>query len=181
MDTQNARSFSILSPAFEKRPVVFVYTHEEECRQIEALYSSWTAVHTIDNIDFNRPLSPQDKQAISQVEKALRLKKPVIAVLPLSFLLVKMNLERSDILFSKGKSIPFETSIKKLTNMGYNRVSEVLEPGDFAIRGALIDIYPIGAKNPFRLDFFGDEIDQIRPFDPLTQRAQGIIDEIEVE
>ncbi len=60
-----------------------------------------------------------------------------------------------------------------LSSNGYNRSSQVMEPGEFAIRGGLIDIFPPGYKEPIRLDFFGDELDTIRRFDPLDQRTTG--------
>ena len=59
----------------------------------------------------------------------------------------------------------------RLERAGYHRVDTVREPGEYATRGGLIDIFPAGAEMPFRLDFFGDEIEQIRTFDPATQRT----------
>ena len=66
-----------------------------------------------------------------------------------------------------------EVLARDLNAMGYNRVSSVMESGDFAQRGDIFDIYPSGAAEPVRMDFFGDEIEQIRAFDPLTQRSSG--------
>ncbi len=56
-----------------------------------------------------------------------------------------------------------------LALMGFNNVSKVLEPGEFALRGGIIDVYPPGYSDPFRIDFFGDTIDGIRQFSPETQ------------
>src|SRR5690606_8673667 len=53
-----------------------------------------------------------------------------------------------------------------------------MEPGEFAIRGGIIDLYPAGAAEPVRLDLFGDEIDSLRRFDPLSQRSMDDIDAI---
>ncbi len=58
-----------------------------------------------------------------------------------------------------------------LARMGFSPVSTVAEPGDFAIRGGIIDIYPPGPLGPVRLDFFGDVLDGARRFDPETQRT----------
>ena len=58
-------------------------------------------------------------------------------------------------------------------NNGYVRTDTVREPGEFAVRGGIIDLYPAGAPQPLRLDFFGDTIESIRSFDPLTQRSTG--------
>ncbi len=56
---------------------------------------------------------------------------------------------------------------------GYDPVSAVEGPGQFSRRGGLIDVYPMGAEGPVRIELFGDEIDSLRPFDPTTQRSSG--------
>jgi transcription-repair coupling factor (superfamily II helicase) len=56
-----------------------------------------------------------------------------------------------------------------LVAAGYNRVATVLEPGEFAVRGGLIDLFPPGSDEPIRLDLFGDELEGIRAFDPVSQ------------
>ncbi len=58
-----------------------------------------------------------------------------------------------------------------LVDNGYSRTGTVVDPGDFAVRGGLIDIFPPGAELPVRLDFFGDTLESIRSFDPHTQRT----------
>ena len=62
---------------------------------------------------------------------------------------------------------------------GFSRIGTVMEPGEFAVRGGLIDIFPPGAANPVRLDLFGDKVDGIREFDALTQRSTGKIEKLE--
>ena len=59
-----------------------------------------------------------------------------------------------------------------LASNGFTRSSTVLDPGDFAVRGGIIDIFPPGADNPVRLDFFGDTLESIREFDTQTQRSR---------
>ncbi len=56
---------------------------------------------------------------------------------------------------------------------GYTRAEQVMEPGEFALRGGLIDLFPPGAAEPVRLDLFGDDIETIRTFDPISQRTTG--------
>jgi transcription-repair coupling factor (superfamily II helicase) len=58
-----------------------------------------------------------------------------------------------------------------LTRMGFSPASTVAEPGDFALRGGIVDIWPPGSRSPIRLDFFGDVLDGARRFDPDTQRT----------
>ncbi len=66
-----------------------------------------------------------------------------------------------------------ETLVGFLVDHGYGRAETVMEPGEFAVRGGIFDVFPSGHKTPFRLDFFGDELESIRSFDPTTQRTTG--------
>jgi transcription-repair coupling factor (superfamily II helicase) len=66
-------------------------------------------------------------------------------------------------------------------NNGYTRTDTVREPGEFAIRGGIVDLYPSGAAQPVRLDFFGDQVESLRTFDPLTQRSTGALDRLELK
>src|ERR1700751_1141506 len=61
-------------------------------------------------------------------------------------------------------------------NNGYIRTDTVRAPGEFAVRGGIADLYPAGAVEPRRLDFFGEVLESIRSFDPLTQRSTGKLD-----
>src|SRR5690606_20489135 len=63
---------------------------------------------------------------------------------------------------------------------GYHNVPQVLDPGDFAVRGGLLDVYPMGASQPFRVELLDDEIDTIRGFDPETQRSGDKIDAVKL-
>jgi transcription-repair coupling factor (superfamily II helicase) len=58
-----------------------------------------------------------------------------------------------------------------LTLAGYEHVSQVIRPGEYGVRGGLIDIFPMGSELPYRIDLFGDQIDTLRTFDPDTQRS----------
>src|SRR5882757_6751435 len=58
---------------------------------------------------------------------------------------------------------------------GYNRTSTVREPGDYAVRGGIVDLYPPGMGDPVRFDFFGDTLESIRAFDPETQRSSDTL------
>jgi len=71
----------------------------------------------------------------------------------------------------KGHTISPETLARRLITLGYEHVNTVISPGQFARRGGLLDLWPPAEKLPSRLEFFGDEIDTIRSFDPTTQRT----------
>jgi transcription-repair coupling factor (superfamily II helicase) len=70
-----------------------------------------------------------------------------------------------------GESVETETLLSYLAANGYSRSSTVREAGEFAVRGGLIDLFPPGAPEPLRLDFFGDSLESIRAFDAATQRT----------
>jgi len=70
-----------------------------------------------------------------------------------------------------GERIDRETLIAQLGALGYERSDTVAEHGEYAVRGSLIDLFPPGAAQALRLDFFGDEIDSLRRFDPADQRS----------
>lgn len=82
--------------------------------------------------------------------------------------------------FKKGQEINTDELRQQLISAGYQHMSQVVAPGEFSIRGSLIDIFPMGAQSPFRLDLFDTEIDSIRSFDPDTQRSIEIVDEVRV-
>jgi transcription-repair coupling factor (superfamily II helicase) len=66
----------------------------------------------------------------------------------------------------------------RLTQAGYSAVNQVLSPGEFAVRGGIIDLFPMGTALPYRIDLFDDEIESIRTFDPDTQRTLYKVAEI---
>ena len=79
----------------------------------------------------------------------------------------------------KQKSRLDEARLKaQLTLAGYQHVSQVVSPGEYAVRGGLIDLFPMGSLVPYRVDLFGDEVDSIRTFDPDSQRSLYPVPEV---
>jgi transcription-repair coupling factor (superfamily II helicase) len=79
----------------------------------------------------------------------------------------------------KQKTALDEAKLKaQLTLAGYQHVSQVVSPGEYAVRGGLIDLFPMGSPVPYRVDLFGDEIDSIRTFDPDSQRSLYPVPEV---
>jgi transcription-repair coupling factor (superfamily II helicase) len=72
---------------------------------------------------------------------------------------------------AEGERIEREALVSQLNALGYQRADTVAEHGEYAVRGSLIDVFPAGEELALRLDFFGDEIDSIRRFDPADQRS----------
>ena len=86
-------------------------------------------------------------------------------LLPADYLLARSLYLRT------GQTLETDVFRQELDNNGYRNVSQVMEHGDVATRGSILDIYPMGSAVPFRLDLFDDEIDSIRIFDIETQRS----------
>ena len=74
-------------------------------------------------------------------------------------------------MFKKGQTLDLEALRTQCANAGYHHVTQVLSPGEFSIRGGLIDLFPMGSALPYRIDLFDDEIETIRTFDVDTQRS----------
>ncbi|APE31960.1 transcription-repair coupling factor [Halomonas aestuarii] len=79
-----------------------------------------------------------------------------------------------------GQTLDREGFRTALSRAGYRSVETVFEPGEYALRGALIDLFPMGAESPLRIDLFDDEIDTLRHFDPETQRSQDRVERVEL-
>ncbi|KGM55446.1 transcription-repair coupling factor [Lysobacter daejeonensis GH1-9] len=79
-----------------------------------------------------------------------------------------------------GQRLDLDAEKRRLESAGYRNVPQVLDPGDFAVRGGLLDVYPMGADMPFRVELLDDEIDTIRGFDPESQRSLDKIDAVKL-
>ena len=80
--------------------------------------------------------------------------------------------------FKKGQKLDEAGLKSQLTLAGYQHVSQVVSPGEYAVRGGLIDLYPMGSAVPYRVDLFDDEVDSIRVFDPDSQRSLYPVPEV---
>ena len=81
----------------------------------------------------------------------------------------------------KGSDCDIDELSEFLVKNGYRNSHTVVEAGEFARRGGLMDIFPSGAENPVRLDFFGDEVEEIRIFDAISQRTTGNLDALSLK
>lgn len=84
----------------------------------------------------------------------------------------------NSLLLEAGQAIDREAFRRELESSGYRCVPEVAEHGDFAARGSLLDVFPMGGEVPYRIDLLDDEIDSIRAFDPETQRSQEVVPQV---
>ena len=92
----------------------------------------------------------------------------------------KEDFEFCSLSFKRGDIYQIESITAKLTKMGYKREANVEGMGQFAVRGGIIDIFPIGSKNAYRLDFFDEEIDAIKIFDVDSQTSIDVCDGFEI-
>src|SRR5208337_717997 len=77
----------------------------------------------------------------------------------------------------RGESFDLESLLAHLNTVGYTSTDVVEMPGQYAVRGGILDVYSPEADRPLRIEFFGDEADSIRKFDPASQRSSNPVDE----
>lgn len=82
------------------------------------------------------------------------------------------------LMLDTGQQLDIDALRGRLEKAGYRAVSQVMEHGEFAVRGALVDVFPMGSQSPFRIDLFDDEIESLRAFDPETQLTTEKLDRI---
>ena len=98
----------------------------------------------------------------------------------LRFLPPKKIYQESIIKLQKNTEYPRDELLEKLLNLGYERESIVTKTGEIGVRGFVIDIFSVEKNHPYRIEFFGDEIDSLREFDEETQKTIRELDEIEI-
>ncbi len=86
----------------------------------------------------------------------------------------------SVVVLERGRRQPFQELLERLRALDYDSEAVCESPGHYAVRGGIIDVYPVTATEPYRLDFFGDEIEDIRALDPVTQRSGARVERISV-
>ena len=119
-----------------------------------------------------------------QVIKALLEKERITVVTSIDgcmdFLLPLEEIKKSLIHYESDSPIDLDALKDSLVALGYERVGQVEMPGQFSVRGGIIDIYSLTEENPWRIELWGDEIDSIRSFDAESQRSLENLDEITI-
>ncbi|HER3989228.1 TPA: transcription-repair coupling factor, partial [Streptococcus pyogenes] len=117
-------------------------------------------------------------KALSRIETLQFLRNPksqgvlIVSLSGLRILLPNPDVfTKSQIQLTVGEDYDSDTLTKQLMTIGYQKVSQVISPGEFSRRGDILDIYEITQELPYRLEFFGDDIDSIRQFHPETQKS----------
>jgi len=112
----------------------------------------------------------------------LPLLKRGILIAPVNSLMHRLPptsyVQSGSLVLSTGERFNIDAMREKLLHAGYQSVDSVYEHGEFAVRGAIMDIFPMGSSNPFRIDLFDNEIESLRIFDPETQRSTDRVENI---
>jgi transcription-repair coupling factor (superfamily II helicase) len=138
-----------------------------------------------DRVSPNAEITGQRIDTLTRLASAPSAERSRIVVTTVSALLQKIppaEMFRAAVFAVEvGKRFSMETLGGFVAQNGYRRAETVREPGEYAIRGGIVDIFPPGAIEPVRIDLFGDEVERIRGFDPLSQRTTGRLDRIELK
>jgi transcription-repair coupling factor (superfamily II helicase) len=171
-----------------RRPLLFIAPSEHQAElavQNISLFSSLPVIHYPGfDIPPYTPLSPDQTTVAERLNALYRLlttDEPVIFVASCESLLrrviPKSKLGSLAELVLRGEEVEQESLIQHLVELGYENVSLVQALGDYSVRGGIVDIFPPGYEAPVRLDFFGDTVESLRTFDPITQRSISEIEE----
>ncbi|HRN62981.1 MAG TPA: CarD family transcriptional regulator, partial [Luteimonas sp.] len=114
-------------------------------------------------------------QRLATLLRLPALKRSAIVIVPVQTLLQRLAPLRHVVGGSfdlrVGQRLDLDSEKRRLDSAGYRNVPQVFDPGDFAVRGGLLDVYPMGATEPYRIELFDDSIETIRAFDPESQRS----------
>ncbi|WP_413493282.1 transcription-repair coupling factor [Morganella psychrotolerans] len=153
----------------------------DEIRQFTALPAETLADWETLPYDSFSPHQEIISNRLSTLYRLPTLEKGAL-ILPVNTLMQKVCppefLTAHALVMAKGEKLSRDKLRDELVQGGYRSVEQVLEHGEFAIRGALLDLFPMGSELPFRIDFFDDEIDSLRTFDVDTQRTLDEVDAI---
>ncbi len=107
-----------------------------------------------------------------------------LVIAPVAPLMTRLSpreyVERTTLLLDRGDRIDLEAFRSRLERNGYQCVANVYEHGEFAVRGSILDIFPMGSRHPFRIELFDDEVESIRRFDPESQRSTAPVEAIRI-
>ena len=105
-----------------------------------------------------------------------------VLIVPVATLMARIApreyLDANSLMLSQGDTLDLTEMRRRLELAGYRCVSQVMEHGEFAVRGSLLDLFPMGSQSPYRIDLLDDEVDSIRTFDAETQRSVSRVTDI---
>ena len=141
-------------------------------------FPAWDTV-PYDRVSPNINLIARRTDTLGRLAVEPQTKRPRIIVTSVGAVLQKLPPKRIFLNSRKevrvGSTLNFNNFVHYMSINGYSRVEQVMEPGEYAVRGDIVDIFPTGSAEPLRIDLFGDEVEKIRTFDALSQRTTGEI------
>jgi len=139
-----------------------------------AVFPDWETL-PYDSFSPHQDLISERLATLWELLQAKKTKSIDVVLMPASTALVRLAppsfLAATTFNFKQKQRLDEASLRAQLTLAGYNHVSQVVQPGEYAVRGGLIDLFPMGSAVPYRVDLFGDEVDSIRTFDPDSQRS----------
>ncbi|HEY9108946.1 MAG TPA: CarD family transcriptional regulator, partial [Roseateles sp.] len=139
-----------------------------------AVFPDWETL-PYDSFSPHQDLISERLATLWELLQAKKTKTIDVVLMPASTALVRLAppsfLAATTFNFKQKQRLDEASLRAQLTLAGYNHVSQVVQPGEYAVRGGLIDLFPMGSAVPYRVDLFGDEVDSIRTFDPDSQRS----------
>tara|TARA_Y100001935_G_scaffold254248_1_gene262632 strand:+ start:1126 stop:4575 length:3450 start_codon:yes stop_codon:yes gene_type:complete len=147
----------------------------KDCDREIVVFPDWETLP----YDIFSPLPETISERLRVLNRASSLKKGII-LCPVSNIIKKISprsfVEKHSFQLTKGQKLNFHGFLRDIEQAGYRSVSQVVSHGEFATRGSLIDIFPMGSNDPIRIDLFDNDIDSIRVFDADTQLTKSHID-----
>lgn len=170
-------SHTLLAVADPQTALKLLQEIEQFTQQEVSLFPDWETL-PYDNF------SPHQEIISDRIARLYQLptQNSGITIVPINTLLQRQSprdfLMQHTLMVKVGDLYSLEKLRIQLEKSGYRHVDQVFGPGEYASRGSILDLFPMGASDPFRIDFFDDEIDTIRTFDPENQRSIDDVQEI---
>ncbi len=171
-------------------PIIYVCSETAHLHSIEKELSFYlgdsTLIHSFPDwecLPYDRVSPHPDliSQRLLALHKLPSLNQGVV-IMPIAALMQRLTpssyIDAHTFILRTGDDFNTEAFRKRLTDAGYYNVEQVMSPGEFAVRGGIVDVFPTGMEQPFRLDLFDTEIETIRLFDTETQRSTTQLEEI---
>ena len=149
-------------------------------------YTEKVLIFPMDNFLTSEVLASSPELKIKRIETLIELSKDNNYIVITNLMGYLKYIPRKDkfiddiLELKKGGIFNFNKLVEKLVELGYKKETLVEKTGDFAVRGFVIDIYPVSMKNPLRLEFFAEEIESIRIFDVNTQLSLKKIEQVNI-
>jgi transcription-repair coupling factor (superfamily II helicase) len=128
--------------------------------------------------------SPSERSARMTLLAEMCARKSQVIVAPVAalrqYVIPRSVFEDASFRLRANESAGWETTLARLYRLGYARVDVVSAAGEYAVRGGILDVFPATADRPVRVEFFGDDVDTIRPFDLQSQRSTGTLDAVAI-